>query len=497
MKDNKANNGKTTNLELFPWNLNFDTGIAVIDEQHKKLVSLLNDLANRLTYQSDNSCLNSVFNELVNYAVYHFQTEEAIWHQFLPDSQLETEHKKKHSNFIIEVQKLKQEEENTSLEQVISDILSFLSHWLVCHILDSDKRMARIVQAIQAGMSLEQAKKCGNKQIDEVMMLLIESILSMYDNLSKRTLELAKEIAARRKYEVKQRLAASVFENTLDGICITDTQLNIIDANPVFCETSQYCYEEVIGKNLKLFKSGLEAEEVAVSLWDVLKKQGHWSGKISNRNKSGELSAEWLTLSAIKDEQGVISHHVGVFSNISHFIQQQHSLEHIAHHDALTDLPNRLLLYDRLELAIVHAQRTGLMLAVCYLDLDGFKPINDKLGHAAGDVVLKEIAQRLLSVVRNSDTVARLGGDEFVILFSDLAKEADCEILLFRVLQAIAKPIYIDNISCSVSASIGVTFFSQSVNTPELLLHYADQAMYQAKRKGKSQYCFYQPQKEQ
>jgi hemerythrin-like metal-binding protein/PAS domain S-box-containing protein len=417
-------------IEVFPWNKNFDTGIAIIDEQHKKLVSLLNKLASHLAYRSDVPTLNAVFKELSDYAAYHFQTEENLWQQFFHQSDLELRHKEVHNRFIAEVLRLKAEEQTTPLEKVIEDILSFLTHWLVFHILDSDKRMAKVVLAIQAGSAIEEAIEQGKQEMDEVMKLLIESILSMYDNLSTRTLQLAKEIAKRHKAESKQRLAASVFENTLDAICIMDADTKVIDANPAFYQTTQYSDTEVLGHCLKNFKSGLDDETIAESIWCILDKQDHWSGKVSSRNKSGELNAEWLTVSSVRDREGKISNYVGVFSNISYFIQQQHNLEHIAHHDILTDLPNRLLLSDRLELAMAHARRSGYFLAVCYLDLDGFKPVNDNFGHVAGDLVLQEVAQRLSTIVRNEDTVARVGGDEFVILFGNLKESADCEVLL-------------------------------------------------------------------
>jgi diguanylate cyclase (GGDEF)-like protein/hemerythrin-like metal-binding protein/PAS domain S-box-containing protein len=478
-------------IEVFPWNANFNTGIAIIDKQHKRLVSLLNKLAGHLAYQSDTPTLNAIFTELTDYAAYHFETEEKIWHQFLSETDIELKHKETHKNFIEEVLKLKAEEENTSLEKVIEDILSFLTHWLVFHILDTDKRMAKIVFAMQSGLPLEQAIQQGKQEMDVVLKLMIESILSMYDNLSSRTLQLAKEIAARHKAESKQRLAASAFENTLDAICITDAETCVIDANPSFYQTTQYSYEEVLGKSLKLFKSGLADDVLSAAIYSVLDQQGHWSGKVSSRNKEGELNAEWLTLSAIKNDLGKICNYVAVFSNISYFIQQQHNLEHIAHHDILTDLPNRLLLYDRLELAIIHAQHTRRFLAVCYMDLDGFKPVNDNFGHVAGDLVLQEVAQRLLTIMRKEDTVARVGGDEFVILFGNLKKNGDCELLLNRVLSEISLPIQLDNAVASISASIGVTLYPHDNSESEQLLEHADQAMYQAKRLGKSQYCFY------
>jgi diguanylate cyclase (GGDEF)-like protein/PAS domain S-box-containing protein len=313
----------------------------------------------------------------------------------------------------------------------------------------------------------------------------------MYDTLSDRTLQLMKEVVERQKTEAKLRLAANAIENTLEAICITDADANVIDVNPAFYQTTQCSQDEVLGRNLKALKSGLEDEKLSCAIWEAVAEKGHWNGEIWNRTKSGEIDAEWLTLSAIKNEQGEVTNYVGVFSNVSHLIQQRHKLERIANHDALTGLPNRLLLADRMELAIAHAERTHGFLAVCYLDLDGFKPVNDRLGHAAGDQLLREIAQRLLKIMRGNDTVARLGGDEFVILFGDLKKPEDCTELLDRLLQEIERPVPIQNEFASVTGSIGVTIFPQDGGNPEALLRHADQAMYQAKQQGKSRYQIY------
>ena len=168
-------------------------------------------------------------------------------------------------------------------------------------------------------------------------------------------------------------------------------------------------------------------------------------------------------------------------------------MERIANHDALTGLPNRVLLADRMELAIAHAERTRGLLAVCYLDLDGFKPVNDSLGHAAGDHLLREVSQRLLNSMRGNDTLARLGGDEFVILLGDLKRREDCAELLERLLLEISQPVNIQSHTVSVSASVGVTFFPQEAGDPGVLLLHADKAMYEAKRLGKSRCCFYDP----
>lgn len=479
-------------FEVFPWSDNFETGIPLVDEQHKRLVHLLNILASHLAYQSDLPALNNVFNELAEYAAYHFQTEENIWHEYFPGDAWESGHRQVHESFVAEVFRLKNEETTKSPHEVVEDVLSFLTHWLAFHILESDKHMAKVVLAMQSGMPLEQAKQHADQEMSGAMKVLIETVLSMYDNLSVRTMQLMREVIERQKAEAKLKLAANAMENTLEAICITDAGASIIDVNPAFCQTTQCSYDAVLGKSLKALKSGLEDDKLASAIWGAVAEKGHWSGEIWSRSPSGEIDAEWLTLSAIKNEQGEVSNYVGVFSNISRLIQQQQKLERIANHDALTGLPNRMLLSDRMELSIAHAERTRSLLAVCYLDLDGFKQVNDRLGHAAGDHLLREIAQRLLAVMRGNDTVARLGGDEFVILFGDLKRTEDCAELLDRILQEIARPVTIEGASASVTASIGVTIFPEDVGKSEVLLHHADQAMYLAKQQGKSGYYIYE-----
>jgi diguanylate cyclase (GGDEF)-like protein/hemerythrin-like metal-binding protein/PAS domain S-box-containing protein len=478
-------------VEVFPWNENFATGIAQIDEQHKCLIQLLNLLASHLAYQSDVPALNNIFNELAEYAVYHFHTEEIIWQQYLGHDEWETEHKNVHHRFVDEIMALKAEENAKPFEGVIEDVLSFLTHWLAFHILESDKRMAKTVLAIQSGLPLAQAKQQAEERMSGAIAVLIETILNMYDSLSSRTLQLMREVTERQKAEAKLRLAANVFDNTLDAICITDANFTVLEVNPSFYQVTAYSEAEILGKNLCLSKSGLLDKKISPGFWNILNQNGHWSGIINNRRKSGEIEAEWLTLSMVKNDADLITNYVAVFSNVSHLIEQQQTLERIAHHDALTGLPNRLLLPDRLELAIAHAERTRTSLAICYLDLDGFKPVNDQLGHAAGDYLLREIAQRFLSIMRDNDTVARLGGDEFVILIGDLKNSADYAVLLKRVLIEISRPVQIQDKTVQVSVSIGVTLFPADKSDPEALLHHADQAMYQAKQQGKSRYCLY------
>ena len=201
-----------------------------------------------------------------------------------------------------------------------------------------------------------------------------------------------------------------------------------------------------------------------------------------------------MTLSAVNDETGRPTHYVGVLSNITQLLKRQQHLEQIANHDFLTGLPNRLYLFVRLGQAIAQARRTGGFLAVCYLDLDGFKAINDAFGHAAGDQLLQEIAIRIQSIDRGNDTVARMGGDEFAILLGDLKQIEDCSTLLERLLGAIGAPVALGPGSpVSVTASIGVTCFPSDEGDPDTLLHHADKAMYAAKESGKARYRYYSP----
>lgn len=480
-------------VQIFPWNKNFETGVPLIDEQHEKLVQLINMLASHFAHQSDIPKLNAIFDELTDYTIYHFQTEEAIWHEFLPKDPLAAKHKDAHDNFVQAVRNLKAEETDKPLDKVIENVLKFLSHWLVFHILADDMQMAKVVLAIQSGMTPQQAKAQADRAMSGAMKVLIESLLAMYDTLTTRSLQLTKEVFSRQKAEARLRLAATVIENTLDAICITDADANIVEVNPAFCETTRYSPAEVSGMNLKTIKSGFRDETLSCAIWDAVRKSGHWSGEISSHRKTDEVVTEWLTLSAVKDEKGLVCNYVAVFSDITQLITKRHKTNHIAHHDTLTGLPNRLLLSDRLKVSLSHAARNRHSLAVCFLDLDGFKLVNDRMGHAAGDQVLREVAQRLLKVVRDDDTVARLGGDEFVLLLGDLKNPEEYKELLDRVLLEVARPIQIENESASISASIGVTIFPQDNSEPDALIQHADQAMYQAKQSGKSTHHRYTP----
>jgi diguanylate cyclase (GGDEF)-like protein/PAS domain S-box-containing protein len=285
------------------------------------------------------------------------------------------------------------------------------------------------------------------------------------------------------------RLAATVFTHAREGIVITATDGRIIDVNNAFSRITGYLRREVMGQNPRMFSSGRHDKEFYVALWRGLSEKGHWNGELWNRRKNGEVYVEMKTISAVRDAQGKVRHYVGLFSDITPLKDYQKQLEHIAHYDALTTLPNRVLLADRLRQAMVQAQRRGQLLAVAYLDLDGFKAINDTHGHDTGDQLLIALAARMKQALREGDTLARLGGDEFVAVLLDLDDVAASVPMLCRLLAAAAQPVHVGDLVLQVSASVGVSFYPQAASVEaDQLLRQADQAMYQAKLAGKNRY---------
>jgi diguanylate cyclase (GGDEF)-like protein/PAS domain S-box-containing protein len=287
------------------------------------------------------------------------------------------------------------------------------------------------------------------------------------------------------------RLAASVFSNAFDGIIITDDKGRILDANPAFSRITGYPREEVLGRNPSLLASGRHDRNFYARMWHEIQDHGVWTGEVWNRRKNGETYPERLAITAVSDPHRRVTHYVGMFTDISLLKRQEEQLVYLAQHDALTGIPNRALLADRMRQAIAHARRSGELLAVCYLDLDGFKPVNDSLGHEAGDRALVTMAQRMQRALRGGDTVARLGGDEFVLLLRGLRSVAECETSLDRQLEAIAEPLVLDDNSVRLSASIGVSLYPNDDEDPDTLLRHADQAMYTAKQSGRNRYHFY------
>ncbi|MDE1988827.1 MAG: PAS domain S-box protein, partial [Betaproteobacteria bacterium] len=306
-------------------------------------------------------------------------------------------------------------------------------------------------------------------------------------------LGVSNDITDRRNAEEYMRLVASVFHHADEAIVITDARASILEVNPAFTRMTGYEREEVLGKNPDVLRSEQHDAAFYEDLWKKLAVEGHWSGEVWNKRKNGEIYPARMTLSAIRNADGETIRHVALFSDISDLKAQQQALERMAHHDALTGLPNRNLLGDRLDMAVALAKRNQERFAVCFVDLDGFKAVNDSLGHNAGDLLLVEIASRLHAVSRATDTVSRLGGDEFVLIFTNIVDEAECQQLTERILAAIKEPIPVCGHEVRISASIGVALFPDVGTDGHDLLRLADQAMYAAKQSGRERIIFSRP----
>lgn len=289
--------------------------------------------------------------------------------------------------------------------------------------------------------------------------------------------------------EQKLQLFASVFTSAHEGIIITDLNARIIETNAAFSKITGYTREEVLGKTPGHFSSGRHGREFYEAMWEKLKTEHYWSGEIWNRRKSGDVYPELLAISTVLDANGEPCNYIGLFTDISVQKEQQRLLEYNAYYDGLTGLPNRVLLTDRLQLEMSKCVRDDKKLAIVFIDLDGFKEVNDDYGHEAGDHVLITIAERITNCLRAHETVARLGGDEFVAVISGLIAEQESLPVINRILTSIAMPIPYGDFSLSVSASIGATFFPQAVDYDgEQLLRQADQAMYHAKQAGRNRF---------
>jgi diguanylate cyclase (GGDEF)-like protein/PAS domain S-box-containing protein len=300
------------------------------------------------------------------------------------------------------------------------------------------------------------------------------------------------DVTASRRAQERLRLVATVFENSHEGVMITDAKNRIVEVNQAFSSITGYSAAEVIGKTPKLFSSGRHDIAFYQNLWRQLRETGFWRGEIWNRRKDGEVYPEWLSITTISDGDDVPQHYVAIFSDISEQHRSRQEIEFLAHHDALTNLPNRLLFNARLEHAIGHAHRDGTRLAVLFMDLDRFKTINDSLGHALGDEVLRQVALRMRGVLRADDTMARVGGDEFIILLENTTTSGVREVAQ-KLCSELAGPLEMNQEPLYISLSLGISMYPRDGEDVDTLVRNADAAMYKAKASGRDNFQFYTP----
>ncbi|MDG3064305.1 bacteriohemerythrin [Thauera mechernichensis] len=660
-------------IDIFPWHSNFDTGIAGIDAQHRRLVELLNRLAGKVALSATVDSMLQVFDALADYAVQHFEYEEAVWHDCLADEPAEAQHRETHQSFVEEVCRLRGELAASRVDAVASETLEFLVRWLAAHILQADRYMALVVRARQRGMAGESAHAWAREQMSGTARALTDIILEMYAAHSHNTVSLIRELAAHRQsdvalerqqayrnlilrlaisfvnlplermdnaiaealaemsgffaadrayvfdYDFVDQTATNTFEWCAPGVApmIAELQRLPLSLNPDWV-VAHRAGEPLVVPDVSDLPSGcgralLEAQGIrslltaplldgrdclgfvgfdSVQDWrsfgqdesELLKlfanllvslrqrcavaealrdseqryrrlfEQSHdalmivappdWrfqagnpamialfgardleqlltmtpgdvsppfqpDGRasaeaarelIAHTLRAGVWSGEWVhrrldgreltcTVTLTRTEIGGQTVVQGTVRDVTQQKAQQRQLERIAHYDALTSLPNRVLLADRLQQAMASAHRRETTLAIAYLDLDGFKAVNDRHGHDAGDRLLVAIAERMRRALRETDTLARLGGDEFVAVLIDLPGPDACLPMIGRLLEAAAAEMIDDGYALRVSASLGVTFYPQPEPIDaDQLLRQADQAMYQAKLAGKSRY---------
>ena len=301
-------------------------------------------------------------------------------------------------------------------------------------------------------------------------------------------------IVLERDRQAQRLLTAGIaFEHMREGVMVTDANHRIIQVNQAFERITGYRAEEAIGETPRLLNSGHQSADFYRGFYRSLAQRGEWLGEIWNRRKNGDVYPQWLSVKAVRGPDGTAGQHVSVFADITDTKDSERKLWQMAHHDALSNLPNRLLLNARLEHAVQRAHRTGTSVAVLFIDLDRFKNINDTLGHQVGDELLKDVADRLRTSVKEDDTVARLGGDEFVVVAEGIADANSAHLIAERIIERLSIPVEIRGKALFATASIGISLYPQDATAPETLLQHADAAMYQAKAMGRNRLAFYAP----
>lgn len=601
-------------FKIFPWDSNFETGIELIDQQHKVLVDILNKLAAHLANLSGSIVLNEIFDELIAYTDYHFKTEEGIWSSYFAEDEWYTMHEATHGTFIGEILALKNNDDQKSLDDIVHDIVTFLSKWLAYHILDTDKRMAKAALAIGSGNSIEEAKMISNAEMSGSMKVLIQTVLSMYESISSRTMDLMREKSLRRQAEealsrseerwkfildggvenvwdwdiennilsrsdqdaalfeiisrhlkgnddramihpldieqlkadfeahmegrsdffsnkhrllrengswswvlsrgkvvsrdssnnalrmigthsdiTEREMAAAIYRNSRQAIFITDINNNIISINAAFTEITGYSEEYVIGKNPKILSSGKHDKNYFAEMWKSIQETGHWSGEIYNKRKNGEIYPELLMINTIKGKDGSVDHFFAFFDDITEKKRSDELIFEQANYDPLTKLPNRHMFKELLDQEIKRSRRSNTSFALFFIDLDRFKEVNETLGHEIGDVLLVEASQRIMRQTREADSLSRFGGDKYTIIFPDTKDPIALERVAQDIIDDLSKSFLLGVNRIYISASIGITIYPNDADNASELLKNADQAMYMAKKAGRSCYSYFKP----
>ncbi|MBK1640680.1 GGDEF domain-containing protein [Chromatium okenii] len=368
--------------------------------------------------------------------------------------------------------------------------LSFAQSLKFFHPNDRTKLEKVVDIAVSLGQPFDlQARLITARQRSIWVQIACEAVLE--HGVVVKLLGTIQDVTARMEADKSLRQAARVFENTAEGVVITDPEERILAVNRAFVEITGYTEEEVLGATPRLLNSGRHSPEFYREMWVELQRTGQWRGELWNRHKNGQIYPELMTISAVVDSSGELTHYVGVFRDITHLKRSEEKLAYLAHHDALTGLPNRSLFQARLEQCLQRAARYQRQVGLVFLDLDRFKTVNDTLGHPIGDALLKQVATVLAKQVREADTIARLGGDEFVIILDDIPALRFATNFVERLLAAFSQPFIVEGHELFVTASMGVSLYPQDGENIDALVRHADIAMYQTKNSGRNGFSFF------
>lgn len=322
------------------------------------------------------------------------------------------------------------------------------------------------------------------------LVLAFVALAAMY--YLRLTRQLREQFAIQQRISVELQKLNTAVEQSPASIVITDRSGVIEYVNPAFCRLTGYSSEEALGQHTRILKGGAQSPDHYREVWETIAEGKEWRGEFFNRRKDGSLFWEFASISPIRTASGEITHFVAVKENITERKQLLECLDQLAHYDKVSSLPNRTLFFDRLNQAISSSHRENRSFALLFIDLDGFKAVNDSFGHEAGDYVLKETAGRLVGCVRESDTVARMGGDEFTVILCNIGSPEDASLVAAKILVDVARPIVMPGgMRCAIGASIGISIYPEHAGEPAQLVSFADTAMYSVKRSGKNGYCFY------
>ncbi len=320
---------------------------------------------------------------------------------------------------------------------------------------------------------------------------LLEAKVEAFCVFHRQKQRLKDEIKTRQGLMRQLQLSSTIFDNSGEGIVVLDADGVAQTANPAFIKHTGYEHTDIIGKTIDFFQKSAKESAFYQSIWHHIKEVGYWEGEIKSCRYNGDAYPEWLRVTTVLDEQDKVGHYIATYSDINSHASAKQKLYYLAHYDALTELPNRVLFQETLKHEVANVRRNGGKFALFFLDLDRFKIINDTLGHSVGDLLLQEVAGRLLDCVRENDMVSRQGGDEFTCLLLGLEQADHAAVVAQKMIQALEKPIILQGHELMVTTSIGISIYPDDAVDTEELLKYADASMYNAKDKGRNAYVFY------